>query len=585
MTPIIIEQLLSIAAAAKAAGHGGKAAIYADGAQRLGISVPTLHRKLKQVALRDSRKKRADAGAVELPYHEAQLISAYLMEHRRRNGKKICSIESALETLRANNEVQAAALDKATGELTLLSASTVRRALRVFNLHPDQLLRPTPKTKLASLHPNHVWEIDPSLCVMYYMPSKRGEYLQVMDADKFYKNKPQNFRKIERERVWRYVITDHTSGVIFLHYVLGAESGKNLLEAFIRATQKLHPSDPFHGIPKMVMVDPGSANTSAVFKNLCYALGIKLQVNEPGKPWAKGQVEKSNDIVECHFEHRLKTMPAPPQCVEELNEHAEKWMRFFNATRVHSRTGKPRYAVWMMIAPDQLVIAPPADTMREVAIAAPVERVVSPFLEVDYRGKSYSVADIPNIIIGEKIRITRNPWRDDCAQVIYTNNDGVEVMQIVEPTEKNQYGFDVGSPIIGESYKAKADTELDKNRKAIERIAMDAETDEEAAQKRKQKAVPFGGRIDSMAPINNTPLPDYMPKRGTELELNGPVIEQPVITVVQMAKRLRARIGSAWRPDYFAWLQQHYADGVTEDELADVEARLLRKANTSLKAV
>src|SRR5690606_12990826 len=152
-------------------------------------------------------------------------------------------------------------VDLDTGEFTPLCTESIGRALRRYGVHPDQLSQPTPKSHLRSEHPNHVWQIDPSLCVLYYLPTQAGECLQVMDEAKFYKNKPANFRRIEKERVWRYVITDHTSGVIYVQYVLGAESGRNLVDAFIGAAQKRGPADPFHGIPRAVMVDPGSANT------------------------------------------------------------------------------------------------------------------------------------------------------------------------------------------------------------------------------------------------------------------------------------------------------------------------------------
>lgn len=66
----------------------------------------------------------------------------------------------AVEALRANNMIQADFLDEETGELRPLSESTIHRALRTYGLrHPEQLLAPAPVTELASLHPNHVWQI------------------------------------------------------------------------------------------------------------------------------------------------------------------------------------------------------------------------------------------------------------------------------------------------------------------------------------------------------------------------------------------------------------------------------------------
>lgn len=59
-------------------------------------------------------------------------------------------------------------MDEKTGEVRPYSASSVERTLRNANLHSGQLLRPTPIAQLQNWHPNHVCQIDPSLCVLYY---------------------------------------------------------------------------------------------------------------------------------------------------------------------------------------------------------------------------------------------------------------------------------------------------------------------------------------------------------------------------------------------------------------------------------
>jgi len=119
--------------------------------------------------------------------------------------------------LRANGEIRAEFIDPATGELRPLSDSAISRALKAYALHPEQLLRPSAHTELKSLHPNHVWQIDASLCVLYYLDARnaRETGLQVMDADKFYKNKPAALKRVEADRVWSYEVTDHYSGAIF----------------------------------------------------------------------------------------------------------------------------------------------------------------------------------------------------------------------------------------------------------------------------------------------------------------------------------------------------------------------------------
>ena len=407
MNPAMIEALQSVARTAEAAGHGQKNAIYLQAAEHMGMSLATLHRKLKEVVIVKTRKRRSDGGNTCFEFEQAKLLSAYLQESQRANGKRLAGIESALEVLRANYLGFACRVDELTGELLPLSISAVSRALTQYRLHPDQLALPTPKTQLASLHPNHVWQLDASLCVVYYLAKKSG--LHIMEEKEFNRNKPKNLDRIEQERVWRYVITDHATGWIFVHYVPGAESGKNVAESFIAATQKRHAEDPVHGIPQIVMVDPGSANIGAIFKTMCAALTINLVVNQPGQPWAKGSVEKGNDIVECDFEHRLGFMQNPPTCIAELNPCAARWMRWYNSTKVHSRTKVSRYAAWMRITAEQLIFAPDTKIMRELCYSAAVTRKVTSFLTIQHNGKTYSVNDIPGVEVAEQLTITPNP--------------------------------------------------------------------------------------------------------------------------------------------------------------------------------
>ncbi|KAF7600709.1 MAG: hypothetical protein CGU28_10280 [Candidatus Dactylopiibacterium carminicum] len=283
MSPAMIESLIAIRAAAEAAGHGGKSAVYAEACSRLGISLPTLHRYLGQIAVKAPRKQRADAGDVSLPLAEAQLISALLMDSLRKTNKRLKSIGEAVDLLRANGEIRAERLDDATGELIKLSYSAIARALRTYGLHPDQLLRPEPAKELASLHPNHAWQIDASLCVLYYLNARteKESGLQVMEHSKFYKNKPANLKRIKADRVWSYESTDHWSGAIKLNYVMGAESALNLAESFIRFTQQWD-DQPFYGVPYILMMDMGSAMTSGAFKNLARRLDVELIAHAPG---------------------------------------------------------------------------------------------------------------------------------------------------------------------------------------------------------------------------------------------------------------------------------------------------------------
>lgn len=578
MNAAITERLVGIAQQSRAMPRGGRSEYYAQVADELGMSVATLHRKLNEVSVRPARKRRNDAGKIVMSFEEAQLVSSVLTESMRRNGKRLMCIQQALETLISNGRISTVRVDKETGEVCRLSVSTVARALRLYKLHPDQLAAPAPVTELQSLHPNHCWQIDPSLCVLYYLKSEadanRG--LRVMDADEFYKNKPKNLARISQERVWRYVVTDHTSGTCYVEYVLGAESGENLANVFIHAIQKRGEHDPFHGVPFIVMVDPGSANTGAVFKNLCRSLQVHVQVNKPGNPRAKGQVEKTNDLVETKFESGLKFIAV--NSLEELNQAVWRWMRVFNGTSIHSRTGQTRYGVWLQITQGQLRTAPDEATCRELAHSAPENRTVTPKLTISFKGDEYDVSPLiesAGLIVGQKVMVVRNPWRPNAAQIVAVDEDGREVFHVVEKVERNEFGFREGAPVICESYSRHADTSAQRNAKDIEMLVMGADTLAGAALARKGKGLAFNGELDPYKPVTDTVLPAYLPKRGTAMHVPNPTqIEIKPLTHTQAAMQLRPMLGRPVTAEDRARLAEWYPQGVLEEQLQEVADRL-----------
>lgn len=576
MSAALTERLVHVGQAARVAGHGEKESIYQSAMQELGLSRATLLRKIKEVTMQPTRKQRSDAGVVALTLDEAKMIAALLIESMRRNNKRLMTIENAVRILRANGEIRCNYVDTTSGEVRPLSISAIARGLRAYSLHPDTLLAPAPAITLASKHPNHVWQIDASICVLYYLRKEASEQdagLQVMAANDFYKNKPANLKKIENERVWRYAVTDHTSGAIYVEYVLGAESGQNLSNIFINAMQKRGTRDPFSGVPFMVMLDPGSANTGAVFRNLCRSLSVQVQINKPGNPRAKGQVEQAHNIIERQFEAGLKLRRA--NSLDELNAMAWQWMRAFNATSIHTRTGQSRFGVWCTIAADQYRIAPPVETCRELARSDPEKRDVSVKLTVSFRGKTFDVSSVPDVMVGEKLLIARNPWRADAAQVVLTDADGREVFQVIEAVQKDDYGFPLGSPKIGESYARHADTRAQTSAKDIEKMTMDAGSAEEVAAKRKDQALPFGGRIDPYKHIDNTPQPAYLPRAGTAMNIPNPaqVVIKP-LTQMQAAVHMRAVLGRAVTVEENQRIAQLYPEGVPEEALPDLAAKL-----------
>ena len=572
-----MQQLTAVAQAAATAPHGGKAAVYAAACAQLGCSLQTLHRWLKDVRVATPRKQRADAGAVALTRQEALTLSAFLMESHRKTGKRLMSIAEALEILRANGELRAERLDAATGELLPLSAGAVASALRAYRLHPDQINRPAPSVELRSLHPNHVWQIDASLCVLYYLHARTEAEagLQVMERERFYKNKPANLKRIEADRVWSYERTDHFSGSIGVHYVMGAESGKNLADSFIRFIQP-RAGDPCHGVPRILMMDMGSANTSGLFGNLARRLGVELIAHAPGNARATGQVEKARDIIERSFESGLRFRPVAD--LAELNASGERWAAWFNANRVHSRHGQTRSDCWLTIAEAQLRLAPSPELCQKLLTPTPEARKVSVTLTVQFAGHEYDVRGVPGVMVGEALQVTYGVYQQDACTIVTKDADGHE--QLIDAplvVREGAGNFRVDGNTIGEQWTRPADTPAETHRKELLRHAYGADTDEAAQAARKARATPFGGRIDPNKRIEQAPERTFLPRRGTELPVTtttaSAVRPVRVLTHFEAATWLTAN-GVPPTPERHASVRVWHPEGVPEDELDTLSQRL-----------
>ncbi|HSX60241.1 MAG TPA: hypothetical protein VLF18_08590 [Tahibacter sp.] len=585
MNAVVTERLVDIARAAAAAGWGRATAIYDAAARELGISRQTLLRKLKAVQLKAPRKRRADAGRATLTRTEAERIAAVVEETRRLTGTGTVPLDQAVELLRANGKIVAGRVDESTGEFFPLSISAIRQALRSYGLHPDQLAQPTPAASLSSPHPNWCWQVDASVSRQYYLADDGAA---VMPRAEYYRGKPQNFQRISDRRIWRYVVTDHCTGCLSLFYVLGSETTGNLLDALIHAMVP-HADGTMHGVPRIIMTDPGAAMTSSATRNFCSALDIELQINERGNARAKGQVENAQYLVETHFEATLK-LTTPATSIDQINAMAQRWCRLWNSTRIHSRTGLTRRDAWLRITREQLVLAPAAEVLRTLAVSAPKTCTVRSW-RISYKGKPYDVSGIPGLIQAQRIQVMANPFDPLSVRVLIDGEDGRPAHAIAPLIKRDDWGFLETSAQIGTEYKRPAETTVDANRKAIERLAMDATTDAEAIAKRKSKAVPFGGAIDPELPTRQTPIVPHLPRAGTPSDVATPTIveapaprtmprvhEVPLLTHTEAAMRLVAIVrdqGGTWSAEYLQLLQRRYADGVPADRLDLIAAELL----------
>ncbi|WP_422099119.1 integrase [Variovorax sp.] len=585
LNPAVTMRLAHYAQASINAPWGHKSEVYEAAAAELRMSVATVIRKIKEVSLISvtTRRRRCDAGTSALSREEAMCISATLMEHMRKNNKRLLSVNAAVEDLRANGLIRAERVDD-NGEIFQLSTAAIMRALRMYMLHPDQLLAAGPAVRQASLHPNHVWQIDASRSILFYLPAKGTDKgLRMMDHREFYANKPSNIVRVLQDSLWRYVVTEHTSGTIFAWYVVGGETGGNLAETFIQAMHK-REGNPFHGVPKLVMLDPGGANTSPPFLNLCKALQVRVIINRPKNPRAKGQVEKAQDIVERSLESRFKLLQL--ETLEQINALALKWALWFNSTQTHSRHGLTRFDAFMRILPEQLLIAPGIELCRELAVSAPQERLVNDFLEVEFMGQTFDVSKVPNVLVGQKLQIVRNAWRQDSAQAVVAGEDGREVFHVLPVKARTEAGFYEGAAIIGDTFAQHADTPAQRHRKAVEMLATGTTTVTDAEAARKAQAKGKGpafldGRFDPLKRMEDAVLPSYLPRAGTPLAVANPVanVEQldAVDTLVALGRIAKA-VGRNISREENRFIKARWPDAMPAEQVGVLIAQFLRAA-------
>jgi len=575
MNPTEFQTLINARDAIARAGRGSKGPLVASAAATLGVSVATLYRKLEEAGLETGRKKRADAGRSEMTLPELRLVSGLMFTSRRDNDKQLLTVEDALDMLHASGAIE-----------TRLSAARVSVLLRANGLHPDQLAQPKPATELRSLHPNHVWGIDSSTCVLYYLKSG---HLAAMDAEEFYKNKPTNLARVMNDLCTRYVAADHYSNALKLRYYLGGETAENLIDFWLYSVTKQDAS-PMHGVPMLLVLDRGPGNTSHLFRNLAQRMAVKVIYTGVGNPRAKGFVEKPQDLVERHFEGRFRFLPPEELTLESINDLAESWVAAFCSSRKHSRTGEQRYSTWMRIAAEQLRVPAGMDVLRELVTHEPVQRRVDntkciTFAVKGWGSQTYDLGMVPGVMVGGKVTVAINAYRAPEIDVETTDADTGEVVwQTVAPIARNEAGFRVDAPIIGEEYRTAAFTDADRNRNRITQDAYRVPGEglpslEDAARARKEHAQAYAGIVDAMADVRATPVPSYLPRRGTALDTPAPrnVVAQ-LLSVTEAARRLKQVMGEAYTPQVYTFLADKFAAGVAEDLLPDIAAQFTAPA-------
>jgi len=452
---------------AAASGASGRRAVVEDMRRTFGFSPAKAYRLLREAGWESGRARRRDAGTTSVSAEALATLAGMVRGGITKDGKA---------TMPAN---VARSIMEARGEELAVGDSRLRELLRRGRMSASDASTPSPHRTMRTERPNQVHECDPSVSRLWFPPG--GGRMKILGADETYKNK----NKLEgREKLWRYVLTDHLSGSLCVRYYAAAgENAANLWDFLIYAWgRKSIGAYVFHGTPELLLWDCGSANISRAVTNALRAFGVETKPHLPGRPRAKGQVEKGNHMVETHFESRLRLEPVSG--MDELNGAAERWCAAFNANLIKgldcrlNRGGVKigtRAALWRRIAPEQLREIPDAQTCRQVLASGIQTRKVDGALTVGIvhpragRSLRYDVRGIPGALVGARIRLQPMLAGEGHRCVaIAEGDDGKDAAFELSPISYDEFGFDESAPVLGREYKAQPDTARETAAKALE---------------------------------------------------------------------------------------------------------------------
>ncbi len=506
----------------------------------LGISLATLNRRLAAAGYGSGRSRRSDAGKRRVPIPEETFDAVLAIQSRSPlKGKMRMAAWVAIKQAIANGVPHA----------ERVTPGTYNRWMRARRIRRDAIETQTPYRPLASRHPNHVHEIDASVCVQWYL-KPAGDIGHQSRVKEVYKNKDG---RIATRKLIRYLCVDHTSGAFAVRYYhTGGETAEDLID-FLRYAwgPKADPRYTFRGVPQILYMDQGPGNKARITQHLLRALDVRWIGHAPGNARATGAVEGAQGWWETYFETRLREQPAAS--VEQLNAWAEAEALYYNHDRIHSRHHMTRLAAWNTIPPDALRELPTSAVLDRIIASPTTTRTVQPDCTIQFDGRRYRlpVTDY----VGEQIDVAYNAY---AYPAIDAHVDGT--IYRLDPIELSAYGFESGAPIIGETYAAQATPAATRRRQELDAAPLPT-----------ADGAPF--RAFGFTP--ERPADPAPPAPGRAIPIDPALAQPRAIPIGAALRRIRQTLGRGLTAAENAHLRGRYPEAMDEDALADETARLL----------
>ena len=590
----VLQDLFELAERLAGAGHGERGPLLDALALKLHKPRGWIYSALrKHAGFKPQRKKRADAGTTRMPDETLHFIATSVSQSVRNNGISTKPICVAMNIAHEN------------GLTVNVSPGRVAALMRARHLDVKTQAVARNHLRQRSLYPNHVHQIDPSLCLVYYMDGKQ----HVMREQEFNRNKPCAIERVKL-KVWRYVRYDHASGTLDVRYFEAAGENQVSLFEFMVHTWGRQPHRVSHGVPKMLLWDKGSANTSAGIRRMLDALGVHHETHATHRAWVKGGVESGNFIVERHFESRLRDEPV--QTIEQLNASAANWVRDYNANvmpHIDARVARDdgqrhvRDDLWNLIAhtPEALVEMPAREVCAYFMRGKDETRKIKDghITFVHPQSKKSELYNLQawagKFANGQTVRVSPM-LLGDCLLRIELDRLGQEPEHIEVGPERefDAFGRPLSAVVMGQERRIAPHTAAQEASKLIAATAYGAGTSlDEAEALRAKNTRPFQHMNDGRGVVAHSHL--------GQAEIPARLLPAPQavntidIAAVRSARAVRvlkgfelaqamAGLGVKMTRDTNAVIAELYADGVPEDELPALQARLTVRAGLRVVA-
>ena len=177
-----------------------------------------------------------------------------------------------------------------------------------------------------------------------------------------------------------------------------------------------------HGLPRVLYLDLGAAQTANSLKLICAELGVRLLHCRPRDPEAKAGVERLIRTIRAEVMDELPDGPLP---LEELNSKLWSWMAVEYHAREHGGTGRRPLEHWLEQA-DRLR-PPPAAAELDVMFLHRVNRKVRKDSTVRFEGR---MLEVRPELVGQTVELRFDPQQSKPLPQVYV--DGAWFCDTVE---------------------------------------------------------------------------------------------------------------------------------------------------------